>query len=54
MQLITAVSLVPPYLAGYLIDSVVAPVQDGVLSVEQGASLAWIAVGIMALVYLVR
>ncbi len=51
---ITAVSLVPPYLAGFLIDSVVRPVQDGVLSVEQGASVAWIAVGAMTLVYLVR
>ncbi len=52
--LITAVSLVPPYLAGFLIDSVVRPVQDGVLSVERGAWIAWIAVGTMAAVYLVR
>jgi ATP-binding cassette subfamily B protein len=51
---ITAVSLVPPYLAGFLIDSVVRPVQDGVLSVERGSWIAWIAVGAMALVYLVR
>ena len=52
--LITAVSLVPPYLAGFLIDKVVQPVQDGVLSVQEGASIAWIAVGAMVLVYLVR
>ena len=52
--LITAVSLVPPYLAGFLIDRVVRPVQDGVLSVERGAVTAWIAVGVMTLVYLVR
>ena len=52
--IITAVSLVPPYLAGYLIDSVVQPVQDGVLSVERGAFVAWLAVAAMALVYLVR
>ena len=51
---ITAVSLVPPYLAGYLIDSVVRPVQDGVLSVERGALVAWLAVAAMAVVYLVR
>ena len=51
---ITAVSLVPPYLAGFLIDRVVTPVQDGVLSVQEGASIAWIAVGAMVLVYLVR
>ena len=52
--LITVVSLVPPYLAGYLIDSVVKPVQDGVLPVDRGAFVAWIAVSAMALVYLVR
>jgi len=52
--LITAVSLVPPYLAGYLIDSVVRPVQDGVLTVEAGARIAWLAVAAMALVFLVR
>jgi ATP-binding cassette subfamily B protein len=51
---ITAVSLVPPYLAGYLIDSVVRPVQDGAVPVERGAAVAWIAVTAMALVYLVR
>ena len=52
--LITAVSLVPPYLAGYLIDSVVRPVQDGVLAARDGATIAWIAVGAMVVVYLVR
>jgi ATP-binding cassette subfamily B protein len=52
--LITLVSLVPPYLAGYLIDSVVRPVQDGMVSVERGAWMAWIAVMAMAVVYLVR
>jgi len=52
--IITGVSLVPPYLAGYLIDSVVRPVQDGTLVVEEGARIAWIAVIVMALVYLVR
>jgi ATP-binding cassette subfamily B protein len=52
--LITGVSLVPPYLAGYLIDSVVRPVQDGTMAAEDGAWIAWIAVTAMALVYLVR
>ncbi len=52
--LITLVSLVPPYLAGYLIDEVVRPVQDGALAVEEGAWIAWLAVGAMALVFLVR
>ncbi len=52
--LITVVSLVPPYLAGFLIDSVVKPVQDGAMSVERGALVAWIAVTAMAVVFLVR
>jgi len=51
---ITLVSLVPPYLAGYLIDQVVRPVQEGRLPLERGATVAWIAVGAMALVYIVR
>jgi ATP-binding cassette subfamily B protein len=51
---ITAVSLVPPYLAGFLIDRVVRPVQDGAVPVERGSLVAWIAVSAMALVYLVR
>ena len=52
--LITLVSLVPPYLAGYLIDSVVRPVQDGAVSREEGAWMAWIAVMAMAVVFLIR
>jgi ATP-binding cassette subfamily B protein len=51
---ITLVSLIPPYLAGYLIDEVIRPVQDGVMSVSAGATIAWLAVGTMAVVYLVR
>jgi ATP-binding cassette subfamily B protein len=52
--LITLVSLVPPYLAGFLIDRVVRPVQDGDLAVERGSLIAWISVSAMAAVYLVR
>jgi ATP-binding cassette subfamily B protein len=52
--LITLVSLVPPYIAGYLIDRVVRPAQQGTLSHERAASLAWIAVSAMAALYLVR
>lgn len=52
--LITAVSLVPPFLAGIIIDDVVRPVQDGILTASEGARVAWIAVGAMALVYLIR
>jgi ATP-binding cassette subfamily B protein len=53
-MLITLVSLVPPYLAGYLIDSVVRPVQEGDLSAGRGALVAWIAVTAMAVVFLIR
>lgn len=51
---ITLVSLVPPYLAGYLIDTVIRPVQDGTLSAAKGTTTAWIAVASMAVVFLVR
>ena len=52
--LITLVSLVPPYLAGYLIDRVVRPAQAGTMPLSKAAAVAWLAVGAMALVYLVR
>ncbi len=52
--LITAVSLVPPFLAGIIIDDVVGPVQGGTRSVSEGARVAWMAVAAMAVVYLVR
>jgi len=51
---ITLVSLVPPWLAGYLIDKVVRPVQDGAVSMDKGATVAWLAVIAMALVFVVR
>ncbi len=51
---ITLVSLVPPWLAGYLIDKVVRPVQDGAVPIAKGATVAWFAVVAMALVFLVR
>src|SRR2546426_4198137 len=52
--LITVVSLVPPYLAGYLIDRVARPAQEGRLDVGRAGTIAWLAVAAMALVYLVR
>ena len=52
--LITLVSLLPPYLAGYLIDRVVRPAQQGLLPAERAATIAWIAVAAMAGAYLVR
>lgn len=51
---ITLVSLVPPYLAGYLIDRVIRPAQDGSLPIERASTLAWIAVAAMAAVLLIR
>jgi ATP-binding cassette subfamily B protein len=51
---ITLFSLVPPYLAGYLIDDVVEPVQAGALTLERGSTLAWIAVAIIGTVYVLR
>ena len=51
---ITLVSLVPPYVAGYLVDRVVRPVQDGTLALEAGARIAWLAVGAIATVYVIR
>src|SRR5438067_1533804 len=52
--LITLVSLVPPYLAGYVIDRVVRPPQEGRLDGGRAAMIAWLAVAAMALVYVVR
>jgi ATP-binding cassette subfamily B protein len=51
---ITLISLAPPYIAGYLIDRVVRPAQDGKLDRAQASHVAWIAVGAMAALYLVR
>ena len=51
---ITMVSLVPPYLAGYVIDRVVRPVQAGTMLRDAAISIAWLAVATMVLVYAVR
>src|SRR5213596_768649 len=51
---ITLVSLVPPYLAGYLIDRVVRPAQEGRLPLSRAGAVDWLAVAAMAAVYLVR
>ena len=51
---ITLVSLVPPYIAGYVLDRVVRPAQEGRLARSAAATLAWIAVAAMAGLYLVR
>ena len=51
---ITLVSLIPPYLAGLLIDRVVRPAQAGTLALERAWTIAWIAVVAMAAVYLIK
>lgn len=52
--MITGVSLVPPYLAGYVIDNVVRPAQAGTLDRAAAFTMAWLAVVAMGLVYVVR
>jgi ATP-binding cassette, subfamily B, bacterial len=52
--LITLVSLIPPWLAGYVLDRLVVPARSGALPVERAVLLAWVAVSAMALVFLVR
>ena len=52
--LITLASLIPPYLAGYLLDDVVRPVRDGRLDLSRATLAAWVALGAMAIVHVVR
>ena len=52
--IVTLASLVPPYLAGFLLDRVVRPAQAGALGRAAAARLAWFAVGAMAALYIVR
>src|ERR671932_415136 len=51
---VTLASLVPPYLAGYLIDGVVRRAQSGAMARDTAATVAWIAVGSMAVLYVIR
>ena len=51
---ITLVSLIPPYLAGYVLDRLVGPARAGTIPVERAATAAWFAVAAMAVVYLIR
>jgi len=51
---VTLTSLVPPYLAGFLLDRVVRPAQAGVLGRAEATRLAWLAVAAMGALYVVR
>ncbi|MFL5616441.1 MAG: ABC transporter ATP-binding protein [Gemmatimonadaceae bacterium] len=52
--IVTLASLVPPYLAGFLLDRVVRPEQAGLLGRGEASRLAWLAVGAMGALYVVR
>ena len=52
--IVTLASLVPPYIAGYLLDRVVRPAHDGLLDRDRASTLAWLAVGTMAGLYIIR
>src|SRR6185503_14862757 len=51
---VTLASLVPPYLAGYLIDGVVRGANEGRIARDAAVRMAWIAVGAMAALYVIR
>ena len=51
---VTLASLAPPYLAGYLIDDVVRRANEGSLARGTATTVAWVAVGAMAALYVVR
>lgn len=52
--LLTLVSLLPPYLTGYLIDKIVEPAQAGTISIEAAMHIAWLVVAAIAAVYVFR
>jgi ATP-binding cassette, subfamily B, bacterial len=52
--LLTALSLVPPYLTGYLIDSVVRPIQAGTLAVADVRTTAWWIVAAIGVTHVLR
>ena len=51
---ITLASLVPPYLAGYVIDKVVRPAQEGTLAHDVATRMAWTAIITMGVLYVLR
>ncbi len=53
-SLLTLAGLVPPLLTGRLIDKVIRPFEDGVLSAGDATAMAWMTLGVLALVHLLR
>lgn len=51
---ITMVSLLPAYLTGYVIDKVIKPFQEGVIDYTTALNIAWVIMGGLALIYIVR
>ena len=51
---VTALSLVPAWLTGYLIDDVLGGVRAGTMTAARAQRVAWMVVGTMAMVHLVR
>ncbi|HEY2805733.1 MAG TPA: ABC transporter ATP-binding protein [Gemmatimonadales bacterium] len=51
---ITGLSLVPPWLAGHLLDKVIRPAQQGHLAPDAALRLAWLTVSAMAVLYLLH
>ncbi len=51
---VTLASLIPPYLAGFLLDRVVRPAHEGTLAHGTASRLAWMAVAAMGGVYVIR
>jgi ATP-binding cassette subfamily B protein len=51
---ITLLALIPPFLTGYLIDRVIGPVQSGAISAARVSLAAWLAVGGIAIVHVLR
>jgi ATP-binding cassette subfamily B protein len=51
---ITLCALLPPYVTGYLIDQVLRPVQEGKIQASDAATIGWICVGGMTVIYLLR
>ncbi len=50
----TLVSLLPPFLTGYLVDHVIKPFQSGSLSIEAAKELVFVTISALVLVYSLR
>ncbi|AHG92935.1 ABC transporter transmembrane region (plasmid) [Gemmatirosa kalamazoonensis] len=51
---VTVAGLVPPYLAGFVLDDVVRRARDGTLPPAVASTRAWLAVAVMAALYVIR